>query len=69
MASKFKDELIEVMIKLRFHERDAQKRLETPINEINTRESTSTLKAHSERKQLEVIDFLNKGNGEVINTF
>ncbi|MFW6064758.1 MAG: GLUG motif-containing protein [Candidatus Natronoplasma sp.] len=69
ISSRSKDDLIEVMIRLTPHSFEDQTMIENPISKVNTGQATAKLKDHTERKQSEVIDFLNRGNGEVINTF
>jgi len=69
ISSRSEDEMIEVMIRLSPHEFDDKELLRTPLGEVDTALITLELKEHSERKQSEVIDFIDRGNGEVHNTF
>jgi len=68
-ALRSENELIEVMIRLSPNEFEDKELLRTPLNEVNTGRVTTELKEHSERKQSDVIDFLDRGSGEVLNTF
>lgn len=66
---KSAEEEIEVVVRLTPFEIEDRKALETLDDEKRDNEAVDGLKEHSERKQAEVINLLNRHGGEVLNTF
>ncbi len=69
IESKSIDEKLEVMIRLPPYEFKEAEHLSTPLSEIESTEITSRLKDHSERKQRDLVEFLSRNDGRILNEF